>query len=116
MRSSLALSEPDVSEKKPQSSPHGGQLWQRRDSSTKLTDGLLLLVEQVHPPPFYFFQLICTIQAERYKTVLHSHILIAKALNARLYLLLRLSPLSYTNCPCYINMLDMVDHSFLVVF
>lgn len=98
--------------------PHTEELWQRRDSSTKLTVGFLSLVEQVHLPPFYFFQLICTIQVERCKPVFHSQVLIAKALNARLYLLSCPSPLSYTNRPCYIKMkmLDVVDHSFLTCF
>lgn len=96
--------------------PHTEKLWQRRDSPTKLTVGFLSLVEQVHLPPFYFFQLICTIQVERCKPVFHSQVLIAKALNARLYLLSCPSPLSYTNRPCYSKMLDMVDHSFLLVF
>lgn len=104
--------------KQPTTNPHTEKLWQRRDSSTKMTVGFLSLVEQVHLPSFYFFQLICTIQVERCKPVFHSQVLIAKALNARLYLLLCLSPLSYTNHPCYIKMkmLDMVDHGFLLVF
>lgn len=74
------------------------------------------LVEQVCFSPFYFLRLICTFQAERHKSVFHSHILIAKSLNARLYLLLCLSPPSYRNCPCFIKMLDMIDCSFLGFF
>lgn len=66
--------------------------------------------------PFYFFWLICTFQAETHKSVSHSHVLTAKSLNARLYLLLRLSPLSYRNYPCFIKMLDMIDCSFLGFF
>lgn len=87
-----------------------------KDSFTNLTDGLLLLVEQVHLPPFYFFWLICTIRAERYKPVFHTHVLIAKMLNESLYLLSCLPLLSYTDCPRYISKLDVVEHSFLVVF
>lgn len=68
MRSFLALSEPDVSEKKKILLTQGW-LWQRRDSSTKPSNGLLSQVDQVHLPLFYFFQLICTIQVERYKPV-----------------------------------------------
>lgn len=76
----------------------------------------LLLVEQVSFSPFYFFWLICTFQAERHKSVFHSHVLKEKSLNARLYLLLCLSPLSYRKCPCLIKMLDMIDCSFLGFF
>lgn len=77
---------------------------------------LVLLVEWVCFSPFYFFWLICTFQAETHKSVSHSHVLTAKSLNARLYLLLCLSPLSYRNCPCFIKMLDMIDCSFLGFF
>jgi len=109
MRSSLALSKPDVSgKKKPQASPHRGHLWQRPDSSTKLTDKTYI-AGGTGPPSAFLFPPADLHYSGRYKPVF----LIAKALNARLDLLSRLCPLS---CPCYIKMLDMVDPSFLLVF
>lgn len=79
----------------------------------------LSLVEQVCFSPFYFFWLICTFQTERHKSVFHSHVLVAKSLNARLYLLLCLPPLSPTETVlvllrCWIW--DKIDCSFLVFF
>lgn len=104
MRSSLALREPDVSEKKTPKLP----TWKTVTAEKRFIHQIdwwtfLLLVEQVGFSPFYFFWLICTFQAEMHKSVFHSHVLIKKSLNARLYLLLCLSPLSYRKCPCLIK-------------
>lgn len=98
-----------------QSSSHGGVMAEKRFFHQ--TDcGIFIAGEQVHLPPFYFFQLICTIQVERCKPVFHSQVLIAKALNARLYLLSCPSPLLHKPCYIKMKMLDVVDHSFLLVF